>query len=207
LAEPRDQIDPLPASILLYRMYSPLLRALGVRFVIADGTLADPALQRVLTETGKAGATVNLYEIKGTNLGQFSPTKVTWAGDYSAAVAALREQQSDLESRVVLLGPSAREPELVSVSRSRLMAIRDGYHLSAVADGRAMVILPIQFSHCWQIENATGVASPQIVRANIVQTGVLFEGNADFRLRFNFEPWRASCRLDDVRDLSRFGFK
>ncbi len=79
LAQPQDQIDPLPASILLYRFHPVLLRALGVRFVIADGTLADPSIKRVLTETGKAGATVNLYEIEGANLGQFSPTKVTWA--------------------------------------------------------------------------------------------------------------------------------
>ena len=107
LAEPRDQIDPLPASILLYRMYPPLLRALGVRFVIADGTLADPALQRVLTETGKAGATVNLYELAGTNLGQLSPTQVTWAADYSTAVSALREP-GEIEKRVVRLGPPER---------------------------------------------------------------------------------------------------
>ena len=95
LAEPQDQIDPLPASILLYRMYPLLLRALGVRFVIADGTLADPAIERVLTETGKAGATVNLYELEGANLGQLSPTQVMWAADYSTAVSALREPRPD----------------------------------------------------------------------------------------------------------------
>ena len=115
LAEPRDQVDPLPASILLYRMYPPLLRALGVRFVIADGTLADPALQRVLTETGKAGATVNLYELAGTNLGQLSPTQVMWAADYSTAVSALREH-GQIEKRVVRLGPPDGLAEFVSAS-------------------------------------------------------------------------------------------
>ena len=45
-----------------------------------------PRIKHVLTEAGKAGATVNLYELEGANVGQLSPTKVTWAADYSAAV-------------------------------------------------------------------------------------------------------------------------
>ena len=32
-----------------------------------------------MTEAGKGGAQVNLYEIKGANLGQYSPTHVIWA--------------------------------------------------------------------------------------------------------------------------------
>jgi hypothetical protein len=204
LAQPQDQVDLLQASILVYRFRPLLLRALGVRFVIADGTLADPSIELVMTETGKAGATVNLYEIKGANLGQFSPTQVTWAGDYATAVTALREQQGDLENRVVL---SFGRTDLVRASRARLVAISDGYHLTAAAPGRAMLVLPVQFSHCWEIDHANNTDLPRIFRANIVQTGILFKDNIDIRLRFNFEPWRASCRFEDARDLSRFGFK
>jgi hypothetical protein len=205
LAEPQDQLDPLPASVLLYRFRPLLLRALGVRFVIADGTLDDPTVDPVMTQDDKAGATINLYEIKGANLGQFSPTQMTWAADYATAVRALREQ-ADLEYRVVLLGASERQPELVSAVRSRLVAVRDGYRLTASAPGRAIVVLPIQFSHCWEIEGSTGTDRP-LFRANIVQTGLLFKDEADIRLRFDFEPWRASCRLQDARDLRQFDFK
>ena len=206
LAEPRDQIDPLQASILVYRFRPLLLRALGVRFVIADGTLAAPSIESVMTETGKAGATVNLYEIKGANVGQFSPTQLSWRADYPTAVAALREQ-GDLDKRVVLLGTPERPTELVPASRSRLVAMTDGYHLAAAASGSAMLVLPVQFSHCWQIENANSADLPRIVRANVVQTGILFKDNVDIRLRFNFEPWRTSCRFQDARDFTQFGFK
>jgi hypothetical protein len=206
LAEPQDQIDTMPNSILVYRFRPSLLRVLGVRFVIADGTLTDPSIELVMTESGKADSKVNLYEIKGANLGQFSPTQVTWAADYSAALAAMREQ-GDLEKRVVRLGAPEPNPEVVSASRARLVAISDGYHLTAAAPGQAMLQLPIQFSHCWQVENEGNTGSPRVFRANIVQTGILFKGNLDIRLRFNFEPWRASCRLQDARDLSQFGFK
>lgn len=70
-----------------------------------------------------------------------------------------------------------------------------------------MVVLPIQFSHCWQIESVKSAERPRIFRANIVQTGILFKNNIDVRLRFAFEPWRTSCRLQDARDLPQFGFR
>ena len=58
LSQPPDRLDPLPNTILVYRFRPALLRSLGVRFVIADGTLTDPSMQFVLSETGKAAATV-----------------------------------------------------------------------------------------------------------------------------------------------------
>jgi hypothetical protein len=203
LAEPGDELDPLAAGIFLYRFRPQVLRALGVRFVIADGTLDDPSIELVMTQTGKGGATANLYELKGANLGQFSPTQVTWAADYPTAVTAL-QQQGDFANRVVL---SFGRTDLVRASRSRLVVLRDGYRLTASAPGRAMLVLPIQFSHCWEIEDTTDPVMPRIFRANIAQTGILFKDNADVTLRFNFEPWRASCRLEDARDLSRFAFQ
>jgi hypothetical protein len=206
LAEPPDEVDPLQSIIYVYRFRPLLLRALGVRFVIADGMLVDPLIERVMTESGNNGTTINLYEIKGANLGQFSPTQVTWAADYRAAVSALR-RQTDFENSVVLLGDPEQELELVPATRSRLVAIKDGYQLTASAPGASMVLLPIQYSHCWRIENAGNSDTLRIFRANIVQTGVLFKGAIDLNLRFDFEPWRPSCRLQDARDIEAFGFK
>jgi hypothetical protein len=70
-----------------------------------------------------------------------------------------------------------------------------------------MVVLPVQFSHCWQIDNATDTDLPRVFRANLVQTGVIFKDDVDVVLRFNFEPWTASCRLQDARDLALFSFR
>ena len=129
-----------------------------------------------------------------------------WAADYSTAVSALREP-GQIEKRVVRLGPPERPAEFVSASRSRLVALRDGYQLTASASGSAMVVLPVQFSHCWQIEEGKNTDFPRIFRANIVQTGILFKDSIDIRLRFAFEPWKTSCRLQDAGDLAQFGFK
>jgi hypothetical protein len=206
LAEPQDQIDPAEHHLLVYRFWPSLLRALGVRFVLADGTLTDESIEHVMAEPGKAGATMNLYEIKNANRGQFSPTQVTWAADYPSAIRALRAH-TDLDNRVVLLGPAQRLPDLVAATRARLMVVRDGYRLTASASGMAMLLLPVQFSHCWRIENDGGGDPPGIVRANIVQTAVLFRDTVDATMRFDFQPWRSSCRLEDASDLATFGFR
>jgi hypothetical protein len=201
------QPDPFPNSLLVYVLRSSVLRALGVRFVIADAKLVDPSLQLVMTESGKAGAVANLYEIPGTNRGQFSPTRVTWTPKFPAAIAALRQQHGDLENSVVVLGDPERQPELVAAAHSRLVAVRDGYELTASAPGWALLVLPVQFSHCWRLEDSGSVEPPRVLRANVVQTGVLFKNKADIRLRFDFEPWRTSCRFEDARDLALFDFK
>jgi hypothetical protein len=204
------QPSAFPNNLYVYVFRPLLLRALGVRFVIADGTLSDPSIERIMSESGQAGATINLYEIKGANLGQFSPTQVTWKPDYRTAMTVLREQ-GDFANRVVLLGAPEPQPGLVAASRSRLVAVGDGYRLTASATGWAMLVLPVQFSHCWQIEDANNTNKstvlPRVLRANIVQTGILFKDNVDARLRFDFEPWRASCRLQDAKDLTLFAFK
>lgn len=206
LSQAPDQLDQMMNSILLYRFRPLFLRGLGVRFVIADGTLEDPLIEHVLTEQGEGGASVNLYELKGANVGQFSPTQVTWAADYPAAVRALRES-ADLAQRVVLLGTPERLPELVSATRVRLVAVRDGYQLTASAPGPAMLVLPVQFSHCWRLEAAANAEPPRLLRANVVQTGVLFKDQVDVRLRFEFEPWRTSCRFRDGDDFAQFAIK
>ena len=129
-----------------------------------------------------------------------------WAADYPTAATALREP-GEIGKRVVRLGRPEPLPELVSVSRSRLILLRDGYQLTASAQGNAMVVLPIQFSHCWLIRIGKECGTRADLRANIVQTGILFKDNTDIRLRFAFEPWRTSCRLQDASDLAQFGFK
>jgi hypothetical protein len=108
---------------------------------------------------------------------------------------------------VVLLGDPEQQPRLVSASRSQLVAISDGYHLTAAAPGTAMVVLPVQFSHCWRIESGSNEDWPRLLRANIVQTGILFKDVVDVKLRFDFEPWKTSCRFEDARDHSRFELK
>ncbi len=83
-----------------------------------------------------------------------------------------------------------------------LRAIRDGYRVGAHAPGAALLVLPVQYSHCWRIASAPGLQNPRVVRVNIVQTGIYFERDLDATLSFDFQPWRSSCRFEDADDMA-----
>ena len=64
-------------------------------------------------------------------------------------------------------------------------------------------MLPVQFSHCWQL-----VAEPEskasVFRANIMQTGIYFQGNLNADLRFGFGLANSSCRKQDAHDMGKY---
>jgi hypothetical protein len=205
LAEPGDKLDPFDRNVLLYRLRPRLLAALGVRFVIASDYLPDPALNLLMTEVGRSAAVMHLYEIKRPNAGQFSPIHTVAAPNYAAAVALLRTDM-DLEDTMVVLGDAFdRTRTLVRATSAQLFAIKDGYRVTATAPGPAVLVLPVQFSHCWRMSSSAPEPA-RVFRANIIQTGVLFSGSIDAELRFEFEPWTPLCRLRDGRDLATYDF-
>ena len=91
------------------------------------------------------------------------------ADSYDDAVLHLQNLQGP--DTVILLRPTSVPPDVVSARRARLTVIRGGYHIEAQSSGTSILVLPVQFSHCWRLvgqpENKAG-----IFRANIVQTGI-----------------------------------
>jgi len=102
-----------------------------------------------------------------------------------------------------MLGPPERPAALVRTSRAQLVAVSDGYRFTAAAPGMAMVVLPVQFSHCWKIENARDINAQRILRANVVQTAILFKDNVDVRLRFDFEKDMKLAAFSELWTLHR----
>jgi hypothetical protein len=172
---------------------------LGVRYIISDGTLNSPLVTEVARETGKEETTVRLYELKNANLGSLSPTKVVTAQSYDDAVSDLRQ----FPDAAILLGSTSLPADLVSAHQARLTIIKGGYHITAESAGTSLLVLPVQFSHCWELVGAPeGKAG--LFRANIVQTGIYFQGKIDADLRFGFGVTDSSCRKRDGSDMRKY---
>jgi hypothetical protein len=199
LARPENIVDPTGVATHVYRLIPEILARLGVRYIISDGTLNGYLINEVLRETSSTGTVLRLYEIQNANLGNYSPTKVTTTASYDDAISYLRRMQDT----VVLLGSTALPADLVPARHARLTVIKGGYHLSAESLGTSILVLPVQFSHCWEI-----VAQPDktasTFRANIVQTGVYFESKIDADLRFGFGLPNSSCRKKDGEDVHKY---
>ena len=74
-----------------------------------------------------------------------------------------------------------------------------------------MLLLPIQFSRCLKItsaETGAGEALPRLVRANLVQTAVLFDRSLNAEIHFSFGPGRDThCRAMDALDYEGLDFQ
>ena len=146
LAGDEDFVDPTGIATHIYKFHPNILALLGVRYVVSDGTVSSPSVTEILQQRRAAG-TLRLYEIENVNLGNFSPTEVVVASSYDDAVARLKHMQG--RDTVILLDSAPLPSPLVPAVQARLVVEKGGYHIKAQSSGNSLLILPVQFSHCW----------------------------------------------------------
>lgn len=195
LSRPQDR--HLRSSMVMTRVDEPIMRLWGVRYLITD---FDAGGGKLLIELStKDLGTLRLTELSDANLGDYSPTEPRQAEDFRSGLQIMHEPGFDGRREVVT--DAAVEGPLVAATGARLVYERNGFHLTAQSAGRSVLVLPVQYSHCW---TASGPGDPSLFRADLMQLGVRFVGTLDARLDFRLGPILASrCRLSDLRDMSR----
>ena len=180
-----------------------ILRALGVRFIITDAPADDAGRLRLTLPAGDRFP-LHLYELEGANFGQFSPTHGVVAPDARGMLDALARDELDLERAVVVESPLPFG--LVAASAATITPVVGGLDIKASSAGNSALLLPLEFSNCLKITPSTadGAMAPRLFRANLLQTGVLFERRLDATIRYFTGPFEgANCRLEDQRDMKR----
>jgi hypothetical protein len=77
--------------------------------------------------------------------------------------------------------------------------IHGGFHLSGRSDGSSLVVLPEQFSHCLRPRDER----VHIIRADLLMTGVIFSGDVDTDILFDYGIFTPGCRRADLADVQR----
>jgi hypothetical protein len=142
-----------------------------------------------------------IYELPHPNVGNYSPTEVVTAGPGAEIMAALSKPDFDFARQVVLSAP-LDEP-LVPARDMRLSTIRGGYHLSGRSDGTSLIVLPLQFTHCLRARDN----KVRFVRANLMMAGVIFFGNIDTDILFDYGIVSPGCRRADLAEMKRLDLK
>jgi hypothetical protein len=187
--------------------YFKTLQLFGARYYFADPAHPEIAVQAHIAghplttmprrpSAGEPGLW-QIYELPHPNVGNYSPTEVVRAESASDITAKMREQTFDFTKQVVLSTP-VREP-LVAARNMRLSLIRGGLHLSGTSDGTSLVVLPQQFSHCLRARDSR----VRIVRADLMMTGVVFSGEIDTDILFDYGIFTPGCRWIDLAELQR----
>jgi hypothetical protein len=199
LSRPEDK--QMRSIIVLAKPDERMLKLWGVRFAIAD---FEPGFgtSRVLLPVSDQPA-LRLIELDDFNRGQYSPTKVISAKVFRPALDFMRDPSFDGAREVVT---DANLPEDLQTARAvELTVEKYGFSIRASSSGQSILVLPVQFSHCWSVH---GEGNPVLFRADIMQLGISFKGRLDASLVFHYGPILAGhCRLEDLRDMERFDLR
>jgi hypothetical protein len=196
LAEPGDTQQR--SAMVLRRIDPRVLALLGVRYVITDRPFDGDATLR-LTMPVDAARQLLVYEIGGANLGSYSPTTTIALSDATSMLG--RIAQPGFDGRREAIVDAAIPGDLVPASAADLVFEGATVRVRARSAGRSLLVLPLEFSRCLQVETLAG-AAPSLRRVNLVQTGFLFEGAVDARLAIRHGPFvNPRCRLRDRFDL------
>jgi hypothetical protein len=88
---------------------------------------------------------------------------------------------------------------------------KGGVRIRASSRGPALLVLPLQFSNSLTIvsQEASSNAFPvRLLRVNLVETGIFFNGPIDIKIAHVFGPLRnIAGRFRDIEDCQRLGIK
>jgi hypothetical protein len=192
-----------------YGKYSPsyweVLRLFGARYFMGYVPLA-PANEIGLTlitlphtVVEKEPAVWQIYELAHPNVGDFSPTEIMTAGSGAETMRLLASPNFDFSRQAVI--ESEIGAPLVPARDMRMLRIRGGVHVSGKSNGTSLVILPQQFTHCLRARDQR----VRLVRADLMMTGVIFSGDLDTDILFDYGIFSPRCRRADLADVRRLG--
>jgi hypothetical protein len=193
-----------------------LLMAVGVRFVLTDAPYEGNLVLRSkipvpVTETLRKefyapelfrhhDFALYLYELPKANVGQYSPTESRRAEQAQEILSTL--VAPDLDPGRTVITSEILPNDLVPAQLQEFRVGRGNFHVRATSSGRSILLLPVEFSNCLILTNAT--ADVRIFRADLFLTGLIFENTVDLTMRYFTGPFSNSmCRLKDRREFER----
>jgi len=184
-----------------------VLAALGVRYVLTDAAndLGFPLRLHLKLDPYRSQF---LYELSRPNLGNYSPTQIHTVTDAATAVKLMADPTFDFTKEVVLT-EAMPEAHWVPATKSTISVFPDHLQVEAESDGRSIVVLPIEYSHCLQFALRSGEpASIEVRRANLEQTAVAFSRSVIGSIALQYGPLdNSGCRLADYQDSKELALR
>jgi hypothetical protein len=175
-----------------------VLQLLGVRYVVMPRP--DGSLGALRATEDRAGEPWGLIELPAPNLATYSPTAIETRDGLAATWDFIVDDGVDL-SRQAVARDAIAGPLTAARSASLAMAGKD-LHVTADSDGRSLVVVPVEFSHCLELNEAPLAAvAATLHRIDGLLTGIVFEHHLDAVLSFRIGPQRNPlCRWHDYQD-------
>lgn len=201
LARPSDR--QMRSVLVFTRIDARMMPLWGVRYVItdeaADAGVEVAQLPVTYTLPTPHQDVLRLIELPEANTGDYSPTEIRRVSDFKTGLAALHDPHFDVKR--MLVTDAMLSGFFVPATDVRLTYETYGFRLRAKSGGHSLLVLPVQYSHCWTVE---GSGTFGLFRADLWQLGVELTGDLDAKLVFHYGPLLAdACRMEDFRDMER----
>ncbi len=179
-----------------------LMAALGARFLLTDLELPeDSTYAEADSYANLHGITLRLYEFTAPNTGGYSPTKLIIKETAREMIDTMLGSEFSFERQVVVDRAISDVAELQPADSCQMFFERGGVRVKANSLGTSLVVLPLEYSHSLTVTSNNNSPSPKLIRANVIQTGVLFSGEIDIKLKHEFGPFKScSGRLKDIAE-------
>ena len=185
-----------------------IMELLGVRFFMFHQPLPrQPGVTLRGTEIISKRLTLYLYELADPNVGNYSPTEQAVYSSAKEALDIIGNPTFDFRKSMLV---RKRIPgTLVPAKASKVKIIGGRLDVEAESDGRSLIVLPFEYSHCLRVENKPGwtAKAPELVRVNLDQIGLLFERGIKANIKFLFDPFNSECRRRDRQDWTDMKIK
>ncbi len=184
-------------TIVMRRVNIPIWRLIGVRFLITDEP--QVGLQLRMTKDLTDSYKVYLYEIDDVNLGTYSPTNVLRHEKLEGQFALMDKVGFDSRNDVVVaedIGAS-----FVPAANPQMKVVNGDVHITAKSSGTSLLVLPLEYSRCFDVDNRIANSKIKLFRADTLLTGIKFDRVLDAVLTFRTGPFHNStCRIQDLHD-------
>lgn len=200
LARPGDR--QIRSMMTLRSLNPKILQLLGITHVVID---TPNSLFSPLVSDSRVEPTIYLYKIQEANTSGFSPINVIYPKNIREAVNLMKSDEFDFKSTITVEKPLNIDSNLVPVNESRITVNDGSYRIIAKSNGESILVLPIEYSSCF---DATNYGSPNSVLdvfpGNTLLMSILFNKNLDIELRYANGPFNnSSCRLNDYAEFKK----
>ena len=196
----RDGDKQMRNLMTFTRPDSNVLRLLGVRYVLTDDDELNIGPERVVLPWKSRNRRLRVLELENPNLGQYSPVEVVAIDDWSGVIERLK---AGLDPERTVMVDQVLPSDGLSPATDVQVLMEKGYlHIHAKSAGRSLLVLPFEYSHCLNLQLEPGSSGARLFRADLINTGIEFQGTIDLRMILRIGPLgHSACRSVDVEDM------
>lgn len=192
-----DGPKPFRSILTVGNANSRIMSMLGVNYVLSQSDVTNA--ERVLEIETDGLESIGLYHFPMANISGVGVTSVERVDDARVLVRKLFDPKNDLRS--VAYVKEDIQSGLSPVTETQIVVERNGLTVTAASEGRSLLVIPFEFSHCFKITNS--LTPIRIMRANLLNTAIEFSDRLNIHLTFEYGLFsNTRCRQQDAADLS-----